>query len=187
MNRLSDEIVGINAELAAVISQVDQNEFEAFISAITSARRIALHGVGREGLMMKALAMRLYHLGYDVSVVGDMTAPHLGAGDLLILSAGPGFFHTVDGLRQVAQRDGAKVICLTATPDGKTPLDCNERLILPAQTMATDQGSRATSILPMGSLYELAQFVFGEIVVLELLKRTGKTMGEARDRHTNLE
>jgi 6-phospho-3-hexuloisomerase len=79
------------------------------------------------------------------------------------------------------------VICLTATPDGKTPLACDEKLVLPAQTMATDEGSQATSILPMGSLYELAQFVFGEIVVLELLRRTGKTMREARDRHTNLE
>jgi hypothetical protein len=39
----------------------------------------------------------------------------------------------------------------------------------------------------MGSLYELALFVFNEIVVLELLKRTGKTFGQARDRHTNLE
>jgi 6-phospho-3-hexuloisomerase len=187
MNRFSNEIAGIAAELASVINQVDQTEFDAFIAAITNARRIALHGVGREGLMMKALAMRLHHLRYDVGVVGDMTAPHLGAGDLLILSAGPGFFHTVDGLRQVAQRDGAKVICLTATPDGKTPLACDEKLVLPAQTMATDEGSQATSILPMGSLYELAQFVFGEIVVLELLRRTGKTMREARDRHTNLE
>jgi hypothetical protein len=33
----------------------------------------------------------------------------------------------------------------------------------------------------------LVLFVFGEIVVLELLKRTGKTFGQARDRHTNLE
>jgi len=30
-------------------------------------------------------------------------------------------------------------------------------------------------------------FVFGEISVLELLRRTGKSFGEARDRHTNLE
>jgi len=39
---------------------------------------------------MRALAMRLFHLGYDVSVVGDMTAPFLTNGDLLILSVGPG-------------------------------------------------------------------------------------------------
>ena len=53
--------------------------------------------------------------------------------------------------------------------------------------MADDTGGKATSILPMGSVNELVLFVFGEILVLELLKRTGKTFGEARDRHTNLE
>jgi 6-phospho-3-hexuloisomerase len=131
--------------------------------------------------------MRLFHLGYNVSVVGDMTAPHLGAGDLLILSAGPGYFSTVDGLRAVAQRDGAKVLCLTARRDGKTPKACDSVLVIPAQTMADDQGTKTSSILPMGSLYELAMFAFFEIAVLELLRRTGNSFGAARDRHTNLE
>ncbi|MFN8450573.1 MAG: hypothetical protein U0521_18795 [Anaerolineae bacterium] len=41
-------------------------------------------------MMIKALAMRLMHLGFDTHVVGDVTTPPLGAGDLLIVSAGPG-------------------------------------------------------------------------------------------------
>jgi 6-phospho-3-hexuloisomerase len=53
--------------------------------------------------------------------------------------------------------------------------------------MANDVGAAATSILPMGSLFELAMFLFGELLVLEIVKRTGKTMGEARDHHANLE
>ena len=32
--------------------------------------------------MMRALAMRLYHLGTPVSMQGDLTAPPLGVGDL---------------------------------------------------------------------------------------------------------
>jgi D-arabinose 5-phosphate isomerase GutQ len=53
--------------------------------------------------------------------------------------------------------------------------------------MADDTEGKGTSILPMGSLYEVVLLVFSEIVVLELLRRTGKRFGEARDRHTNLE
>ena len=131
--------------------------------------------------------MRLFHLGYEVSVAGDMTAPFLTNGDLLILSVGPGYVSTIDALRSVAQRDGATVVCLTAQPDGKTSLAADKIVYLPAQTMADDTEGRATSVLPMGSLYELVLFVFSEIVVLELLKRTERTFGEARDRHTNLE
>ena len=187
MSDFAGYVTKINSEVADTIGCLDQREFDSFLDAVGNAGRISLHGIGREGLQMRALAMRLFHLGYNVSVVGDMTAPHLGAGDLLVVSAGPGYFSTIDGLRTVAQRDGAKVFCLTAQPDGKTSKACDGVLVLRAQTMADDQGSKPTSVLPMGSLYELAMFVFSEIVVLELLKRTGKTLGAARDRHTNLE
>ena len=37
-----------------------------------------LYGCGREGLMMRALAMRLHHLGRVVCMQGDMTAFPLG-------------------------------------------------------------------------------------------------------------
>jgi 6-phospho-3-hexuloisomerase len=187
MSNLEEYSNKINEEVTAVLSRVDSEQVEAFLDLIQKARKIALYAGGREGLMIRALAMRLFHLGYDVSVVGDMTAPFLTNGDLLILSVGPGHISTVDALRSVAKRDGATVVCFTAQPNGKTALAADKIVLLPAQTMADDTGGKATSILPMGSLYELVLFVFSEIVVLELLKRTGKSFGQARDRHTNLE
>jgi 6-phospho-3-hexuloisomerase len=187
MNNLKEYSDKINEEVTAVLSRVDLQQMKALLDLIQGAHRIALYGGGREGLMIRALAMRLFHLGYEVSVVGDMTAPFLTNGDLLILSVGPGYVSTVDALRSVAQRDGATVICLTVQPDGRTARAADKIVYLPAQTMADDTEGRARSVLPMGSLYELVLFVFNEIVVLELLKRTGKTFGQARDRHTNLE
>jgi 6-phospho-3-hexuloisomerase len=187
MNSLEEYSDKINEEVTAVLRQVDLEQVKTFLDLIQGARKIALYGGGREGLMIRALAMRLFHLGYDVSVVGDMTAPFLTKGDLLILSVGPGYVSTIDALRSVAQRDGATVLCLTAQPDGKTSRAADKLVFLPAQTMADDTESKATSVLPMGSLYELVLFVFSEIIILELLKRPGKTFGQARDRHTNLE
>jgi 6-phospho-3-hexuloisomerase len=187
MSNLEEYSNKINEEVTAVLSRVDPEQMQTFLNLIQQARKIALYAGGREGLIIRALAMRLFHLGYDVSVVGDMTAPFLTNGDLLILSVGPGYVSTVDALRSVAQRDRATVLCLTAQPEGATALAADEIVYLPAQTMADDTGGKATSVLPMGSLYELVLFVFSEIVVLELLKRTGRTFGQARDRHTNLE
>jgi 6-phospho-3-hexuloisomerase len=187
MSNLEEYSNKINKEVTAVLSLVDAEQMQTFLDLIQQARKIALYAGGREGLIIRALAMRLFHLGYDVSVVGDMTAPFLTNGDLLILSVGPGYISTVDALRSVAQRDGATVLCLTAQPEGTTALGADKIVYLPAQTMADDTGGKATSVLPMGSLYELVLFVFSEIVVLELLKRTGRTFGQARDRHTNLE
>lgn len=69
-------------------------------------RRIVLHGVGREGLMMRAFTMRLYHLGLNAHCLGDMTCPPIGEGDLFVASAGPGSFSSVDALIITAKSAG---------------------------------------------------------------------------------
>lgn len=154
---------------------------------LAQARRIACFGVGREGLMMKALTMRLFHLGLDAHVAGDMTTPPVASGDVLFVSAGPGDFGTVAALCEVARRAGAQVICITATPDGPVPAMADLTVHLPAQTMASDQGPAASSILPMGSLYEALMFLFFELLVLQLRDRLGIAPEAMRARHTNLE
>jgi len=57
------------------------------VREVRAARRVALYGVGREGLVMRALAMRLYHAGLRAFVVGDMAAEPVGPGNLLMVSA----------------------------------------------------------------------------------------------------
>ena len=146
-----------------------------------------LHGVGREGLMMRALAMRLYHLGLDAHVVGDMAAPPVGRGDLLLVSAGPGEFSTVMGLVGVAAQAGARTACITAQPKGRVPRACDTVLVIPAQTMADDTGPSPASVLPMGSLFEGAQFLTFEVLILMLRERLKVTPSAMRKRHTNLE
>ena len=53
--------------------------------------------------------------------------------------------------------------------------------------MADDQGAQATSVLPMGSLFEGALFVLFEVMVLKLKARLGITADAMRANHTNLE
>ncbi len=176
-------------ELGAVIGGIDPEALDAFIDHLVKAGRIVLFGVGREGLMMRALAMRLYHLGLDAHVQGDMSTPPVGEGDLLVVSAGPGSFSTVAALVHTARAAGAQVICVTAQPHGKVPQQADQVLVLPAQTMADDQpGSGETpSVLPMGSLYEGAQYLAFELMVLALRERLGESPETMRARHTNLE
>jgi 6-phospho-3-hexuloisomerase len=175
------------AELARAAQGVDPQALDGLVEEIAAARRVVAYGVGREGLMMRALAMRLYHLGLDAHVVGDMSCPPVGPGDLLLVSAGPGGFSTVNGLLGVAQVAGARTACVTAQPDGEAPVMSDRVLAIPAQTMANDQGSAATSVLPMGSLFEGAQLLVFELLVLALRDRLGEPAERMRARHTNLE
>jgi 6-phospho-3-hexuloisomerase len=170
-------------EVGAVIDRVAPCDIERLCAEIRSARRIACYGVGREGLMIKALCMRLMHLGLDAHVVGDMTTPPLESGDLLLVSAGPGWFSTVAALVGVAAEAGARTAVFTAQPDGPLPARADLVVCLPAQTMADTEGS----VLPMGSLYEAVQLVVFDLVSIILRGQLGQSPEEMRRRHTNLE
>jgi len=174
------------AELTAVMAALPDDAAEPLIAAILAARRIALYGAGREGLALKGFAMRLFHLGRDAHVVADMTTPPVGPGDLLIVTAGQGRFATGETLLDIARAAGARTAIVTAQPDGPTARKADVRLVIPAQTMADDQGGRV-SLLPMGSLFEIAETIVFELVILKLRERLGETAATMRARHTNLE
>lgn len=178
---------GALAELSGVLAAMPAEAAEPLITAILSSKRIALHGLGREGLQMKGLAMRLFHLGLDAHVVGEMTMPALGPGDLLIVSAGPGDFESIAALMKCAKTAGARNAVVTAQAQGGAAKRADAVLVIPAQTMADDRGAAAKSVLPMGSLYEAAMMLVFEVLVLQLRDRLGETPETMRVRHTNVE
>lgn len=178
----------ILGEIESVLKQTNAAALVADEIAQAARRggaQVFVYGVGREGLMMKGLVMRLFHLGLRAYCVGDMTTPPISVSDLLLLSAGPGAFSTVEALASVARSAGARVLLLTAQPDGPASRLAHVVAHLPAQTMANDTAS--SSLLPMGSLYEGALFVLFEMVVLKLGDALGVTPDAMRARHTNLE
>ncbi|GAB4826375.1 hypothetical protein Ancab_009240 [Ancistrocladus abbreviatus] len=162
-------------------------------SVATRNGSIFVYGVGREGLMVKALCMRLVHLGLSAYCVFDMTTPPIGPSDLLIASAGPGGFSTVDAICEVARSNGARVLLLTAQPEtGSSVRYASVVAHVPAQTMADDGGRLEEErsmplLLPMGSLYEGALYVLFEMVVFKLTEVLGQSPEAVRARHTNLE
>ena len=81
---------GALSDLGGVFAAMPEDALDGLIEAIVAAKRIVVFGLGREGLQMRGFAMRLFHMGRDVAVWGDMTTPALGPGDLFIASAGPG-------------------------------------------------------------------------------------------------
>ena len=174
------------AELGACLDAVDESRMTGLIELVATSRRICLYGCGREGLMMRALCMRLYHLGIDAHMVFDMTTPPVGTGDLLLVSSGPGHTSTVLTLLGEAAKAGAKTACFTAEPESEVTKASDFTLVTPAQTMARDRDA-PSSFLPMGSLFEGAQFLLSEILVMKLRDRLAQTAETMRARHTNLE
>ncbi|KAG2270785.1 hypothetical protein Bca52824_065340 [Brassica carinata] len=79
--------------------------------------------------MLKAFAMRPFHLGLSSHLASDVTTPPISSPDLLIASAGPG------GSPPCAHHRAARERFLCEARDG-----C---VLCPAQTMASDGGGAA--------------------------------------------
>ena len=177
---------GALSDLAGVFAAMPENALDGLIEEIVKAKRIVVFGLGREGLQMRGFAMRLFHMGREVAVWGDMTTPALGKGDLFIASAGPGDLPTAQTLVDVAHQAGARTALVTAQPKGGLASHVDVVTVIPAQTMANDRGGKL-SVLPMGSLFETAQMIAFELAILKLRSRFGETSETMRARHTNLE
>ncbi len=172
-------------ELEAIARDVDPAVFDTLMEELLAAGTIALHALGREGLMMRALAMRLFHLGLPVHVVGDMTTPPLRHGDLLVTSAGPGALDTTAALMGIVRKAGGRIVLLTAEPAAALAPLADSVVLLPARTMA--RPSRDPSSFTMGSAFEAIQFMVSEYLVACLARRLGESEDAMRARHTNLE
>ena len=131
----------ILSEVDRVLRGVDEAQVEQLLQAILDANLVTVYAMGREGLVMKSFAMRLMHVGVNTAVVGDMTTPPSGPGDLFLVCCGPGHISTVIALVGVAQQAGAKVLLITAQPQTELAKRADQLLVLPAQTMAEKEGS----------------------------------------------
>lgn len=173
-------------EIAASVDGIDAYAIDRAVELIAAARHVSVFGCGREGLQIRGFAMRLFHMGRSVSVVGEMVTPAIGSGDLFLVVAGPGTLSTASALVEVARASGALVLTITAQPQGPVPQGSDEVLVLPAQTMANDQGG-AKSAMAMGSVFEGALFVLFEVITLKLKDTLRVSDADMRKNHTNLE
>jgi 6-phospho-3-hexuloisomerase len=126
-----------------VFAAMPEDALDGLIEEIVKAKRIVVFGLGREGLQMRGFAMRLFHMGRNVAVWGDMTTPVVGPGDLFIVSAGPGDLATARTLAGIARKAGARTALVTAQPKGELARHADVVTVIPAQTMANDRGGLA--------------------------------------------
>jgi 6-phospho-3-hexuloisomerase len=171
-------------DLEAVFSKLEPSQLETLSQELLSAKRIVCYGVGREGLMMEAIAMRLMHAGFKSYVVGEMVTPPVGAGDVFFTSAGPGHFSTIETLLKVAREAGGRTVIVTAQPARASQMPVDVVIHLPAQTMV--DVTAGLSVLTMGTHYEAALLLFGDLLILRLLELTHQKREDMYTRYTNM-
>jgi 6-phospho-3-hexuloisomerase len=178
----------ILAEVAACVRQVSIEDLARAVELMDFFPRIFVAGAGRSGLCMRALGMRLMHLGKTVYVVGETTTPSIAANNLLILGSGSGWTASLLAIAGQAQRQGAKVLLFTT--DAASPLAnlADFRVIIPAPSLKTAKGINGPlSVQPLGTLFEQSMLVLCDSLILGLMQRTDVNAAQMFERHANLE
>lgn len=85
-------------ELGGTFARLDDSAVDALVERLALARRIVVFGGGREKLQIMGFAMRLFHMGLNAAVEGDMTTPAVGRGDVFLVTCGPGYISTAEAL-----------------------------------------------------------------------------------------
>jgi len=180
------------------LSSVDEGEVERLASSLLRTmgdRKVFVVGAGRSGLVARAFAMRLMHLGFSVHVIGETTTPRMDPGDLLIAISGSGETLYPVTIAREAKKLGGVVAALTSYPDSTLGrlADVVVRVggrIMPEAT--ADYESRQIMgihepLTPLGTLFELSAMVFCDALIAELASRLGKTEEDIARRHASLE
>ena len=176
-------------ELSTVLPSVHDREVEQLVDEIERASSVFVAGAGRSGLMAKAFAMRLLHMGRQVYVVGETTTPNITDQDLLIVGSGSGATESLVAIAQRAKNKfNARLALVTIFPDSPIGQLADVKIRIAAPTPKTMSNQQvADSIQPMGSLFEQSLLLLLDIIVLCLMERAGQSSSTMFTRHANLE
>jgi 6-phospho-3-hexuloisomerase len=175
-------------ELVSCVRRVPAASLARAAALIVDAPRIFVSGAGRSGLAMRALGMRLMHLGRTVYVVGETTTPGIGAGDLLIIGSGSGRTAVMLATAELAQNAGARILLFTTDETSPLARLADHRVIIPAPWFKeSSNGSNLMSRQPMGTLFEQSLLLLGDSLILAMMRSSGVDEAQMAGRHDNLQ
>lgn len=178
---------------------IDVSEVDKMVDMLTDVYRrkgkALVMGAGRSGLVGKAFAMRLLHLGFNSYVLGETIVPSISKGDVAIAISGSGRTGLIVDAADAAKKVGAYVIAITTFPE--SPLGSIADLVvrIPGRSKISKMDDYfARQILglheplaPLGTLFEDTAMLFLDGVVYYLMIKLNVSEDEMRSRHANVE
>lgn len=186
-------------QLNDVMKKLNEDDIKDMIQKILDAERIYVMGAGRSGLVGKAFAMRLMHLGFTVYVVGETTTPAVKEEDIVIAISGSGETRSISNLGKIVTDIGSTLITVTSKKNSTLGKLANTSVILPSKTKADPfqdsggdlernmRGDYTRNLPPLGTSFEITALVFLDSIIAQLIALTGASEAELKSRHTNVE
>jgi 6-phospho-3-hexuloisomerase len=186
MSQYSKNIDAIFRELEFVLSAVNSEEIDDFVTTVIAANKIVVYGAGRVGYAIRGFGMRLAHLGFNAFTLGDSVVPAIGKGDLLIIASGSGETQTVYDIALIGKENKAKIAVVTGNPKSRIAGLADTVIVMKAPSKSNElQGLK--SIQPMSTLNEQCLQLLFDAIVLDIMSVTNQTHDDMYNRHSNLE
>lgn len=184
---VKESTLSILQELTRNTVQIEERQAKLFVKQIRAANHIFLAGAGRSGIVIRAFANRLMHVGLSVSIVGEISSPHSEPGDLLIICSGSGETGSLKNLAQKAKDSGVKIALVTMKKDSTIGKLADAILVLPGTTKNDNVRDEATFSQPMGSAFEQLAFLTFDGLILNLMNDLGESSDSMFKRHADFE
>jgi 6-phospho-3-hexuloisomerase len=185
------------SKIRSIANTIADDDVGKFLNELLGAKRIYVIGAGRSGLVAKAFAMRLMHLGLQAYVVGETITPALKEGDVMVVFSGSGRTKTIADIAETAHDIGAHICLITSNADSRIGKLSQCIVIIEHQRDAVSDDAAEfeirqmmgehKSFAPLGTLFETASMIFADAVISRLMEITKTDESALKNRHTNIE
>ena len=173
----------IARKITDILSDVDEGIITEILTEFFTAHRIFVYGAGRSGLVARAFAIRLVHLGFQTFVIGETIGAPVKKDDLVFIITGSGETIPAVMTAEIAQKIGAKLVVLTSHAHSRIVQFADIPVILSADCRETERKYLA----PLGTLFEASAWLLLDGIIAGLMMRKGETEQSMQARHATLE
>jgi 6-phospho-3-hexuloisomerase len=168
----------IGERVTAALGRIDPKSIAKAVELLLRAPQIFVYGAGRSGIVGRAFAMRLVQAGLRAYVIGESVTPIVRQNDTVFILSAQGETSSSTLTANIARREGAEVIVLTARHGSK--IAHTATLLLPVEF---DEDPDRSRYAPLGTLFESASLRLTDGLIAELIRVRGETEETMRRRH----
>jgi len=179
----SESIDYIQRKVKDILDKISQDDIDEVKRLFFSSNRIFVYGAGRSGLVAKAFAIRLVHLGFQTFVIGETITAPVQRGDLVIIVSGSGETIPAVMTAEIAHNIGAKVVSITGKKKSEIAKYADITLYLSVACKDVERKKYA----PLGTLFEASVWILLDGIIADLLESKNETEATMRRRHATLE
>jgi len=179
----TESIKYIQRKVKDILETVSQEDIDKVRNLFFISNRIFVYGAGRSGLVAKAFAIRLVHLGFQTFVIGETITAPVQKGDLVVIISGSGETIPAVMTAEIANNLEAYVVSITAKKKSEIAKFANVTLFISAACNEEERKRFA----PLGTLFEASVWILLDGLIAYLLDSKNETEEVMRSRHATLE